>query len=122
MADRFEMRQALRSMPTGLQPLSHRALGVASGSQVMGQEFRLALDQIGEMLLQQRRDAGVQFLPSGAQQRAVSSVLHQRMLEQVRGVWWDAAAEKKTRSGQVIERRFQIRFRPLRNWLNQFVG
>ena len=51
----------------------------------MGEQLRLALDEIGEMLLQRRRDARVQFLPPPAQQRAVGSVLHQRVLEQVGG-------------------------------------
>ena len=70
MADRFEMRQARRGMLAGLQPLIDRALGIAGRGQMMGEQFGLALDEIGEMLLQHRRDAGMQFLPSPAQQGA----------------------------------------------------
>ena len=63
MADRFEMSRTRGGMLAGLQPLIDRALGIAGRGQMMGQKFRLALDEIGEMLLQHRRDAGVQFLP-----------------------------------------------------------
>ena len=59
------------------------AFGGAGSRQVMGEELRLALDEIGEMLFKRRRDARVQFVPSSAQQGRVGSVLHQRMLEQV---------------------------------------
>ena len=70
MADRFEVGQSRRGMLAGLQPLIDRALGIAGGRQMMGEQFGLALDEIGEMLLQRRRDARVQFLPSSAQQGA----------------------------------------------------
>ena len=83
MADRLEMGRSRRGMLAGLQPLIDRALGIAGSSQMMGQQFGLALDEIGEMLLQHRRDPGVQFLPPCAQQGAVGGVLHQRVLEQV---------------------------------------
>jgi hypothetical protein len=66
MADGLEMRQALGGTLASLQPLIDGALGVAGGGQMMSQEFRLALDEIREMLLQRRRDAGVQFLPPSA--------------------------------------------------------
>ena len=54
MADRFEVGKALGGMPAGFQPLIDRALGIAGARQMMGQEFWLALDEIGEILLQRR--------------------------------------------------------------------
>ena len=63
MADRLQVSGALGGMPAGLQPLIDRALGIAGRGQVVSQELRLALDEIGEVLLQHRRDVGVQFLP-----------------------------------------------------------
>jgi len=93
MGNRFDVSQSLRSMLPRPQPLIDRAFGVAGSRQVMGEQFRLALDEIGEMLFQGRRDARVQFLPSPAQQGRVGSVLHQCVLEQVGGVRSDAAAE-----------------------------
>ena len=53
-------------MLAGFQPLIDRALGVAGSSQMMRQEFGLALDKIGAMLFEHCCDAGVQFLPSRA--------------------------------------------------------
>ena len=68
MGNRFEVSQSRGGMLPRLQPLIDRAFGVAGSRQVMGEQLWLALDEIGEMLFQRRRDAGVQFLPSPAQQ------------------------------------------------------
>ena len=76
MADRFEMRQARRGILAGLQPLIDRALGLTGCSQMVCESFGPALNEIGEVLLQHRRDPGVQFLPLAAQQRAIGGVLH----------------------------------------------
>jgi hypothetical protein len=86
-----------------LQPLIDRAFGVPGSRQVMGEQFRLALDQIGEMLFQRRRDARVQFLPSPAQEGRVGCVLHQRVLEQVGGVRSGAVAEQQSRIPELIQ-------------------
>jgi hypothetical protein len=61
MGNRFEVSQSCCGMLPRLQPLIDRAFGVPGSRQVMGEQFRLALDQIGEMLFQCRRDARVQF-------------------------------------------------------------
>jgi len=52
---------------TGLQPLRHGPFGRSGGGQVMRQQFRLALDEIGKILFEDRGDAGVQFLAAAAQ-------------------------------------------------------
>ena len=57
------------------------AFGGAGSHQVMGEELRLALDEIGDILFQRRRDARVQFLAPPAQQGRVGSVRHQRVFE-----------------------------------------
>jgi len=86
MADCFEIGQALGSMSAGLEPLIDRPLGVSGGGQMMCQKLGLALDGIGEMLLQRRCDAGVQFLSSCPQQSAVGGILHQRVLKEIRWI------------------------------------
>jgi hypothetical protein len=43
-------------MSACLQPLIDSALGIPGRGQMMGQQFRLALDKIGEMLFQRRRN------------------------------------------------------------------
>jgi len=48
---------------------------------MMRQQLRLPLDQVGEVPLQHDCNPGMQLLTTGAQQRAVSSVLHQRVLK-----------------------------------------
>ena len=52
----------------------------------------------------------MQFLPPAAQQRAVGGVLHQRVLEQIRGVRRRAAAEQEACFGQFSERSLQLDF------------
>jgi hypothetical protein len=59
----------------------------------MRQQFRLALDEIGEMLPQNTGDPCVQFLAAGAQQCAMGGILDQRMLEQIGGQRRRALAE-----------------------------
>src|ERR1700730_7391738 len=93
MGNRFDVSQSLRGMLPRPKPLINRALRIAGGRQMMGEQFWLALDEIGEMLFEPRRDARVQFLPSPAQQGRIGSVLHQRVLEQVGGVRSGTAAE-----------------------------
>jgi len=44
MTDRLAMGGAFGSMLSGYQPLIHRALGIASGSQMLSEELRLALN------------------------------------------------------------------------------
>jgi len=72
------------------------------------EQFRLALDEIGEMLLQHCSGAGMQFLATGAQQGTVGGVLHQRVLEQIGRMRRRAAAEQQAGLGQSCERSLQI--------------
>ena len=67
MADCFMMGRASSSVPAGLEPLIDRAFGIGGRGQMMGQQFGLALDKIGEMTLQHSRGTSVQFLPPSAQ-------------------------------------------------------
>jgi hypothetical protein len=93
MGNRFEVSQSRRGMPPRLHPLIDSAFGGAGRRQVMSEQLRLALDEIGEMLFQHGANARVQFLAPPAQQGRVGSVLHQRVFEQVGGVRSNAAAE-----------------------------
>jgi len=74
MADRLAMGGAVGGTPASLQPLIDGARGIAGRCQMMREEFWLALDEIGETLLQHCGDAGVQFLSPRAEQSAVGGV------------------------------------------------
>ena len=59
MGNRFDVSRLRCRMLPRPQPLIDRTFGVTGRRQVMGEQLRLALDQIGEMLFQRRRDARV---------------------------------------------------------------
>ena len=122
MADRFEVGKALGGMLAGFQPLIDRALGIAGARQMMGQEFWLALDEIGEILLQRRRDPSMQLLPPSAQQHVIGGVLHQRMLESVGGMRSSAAAKQQSCIAELTQRGLQLHLITLRHGLDQFIG
>ena len=109
-------------MPPRFQPLIDRAFGVAGGRQVMSEQLRLSLDEIGEMLFECRRDARVQLLPSPAQQGRVGGVLHQRVLEQVRGVRSRTPTKQEPGIAELIQCGSQLLLRTLRDWRDQFIG
>jgi len=95
MAQRFEMRQALGGILAGLEPLVYGTLDIRCRSEMMGEQLGLSLDEISEMLLQYSRDARVQLLAPPAQQGAVGRVLHQRVLEEIGGLWRHTAAKQQ---------------------------
>src|SRR5215467_2690962 len=97
MADCFEMGEACCGTSAGFQPFIDRTRDHTRGSQVMCKEFGMTFDVVGKILLQNNRDPGVQFLPSSAQQRAVGSVLQQRMLEDVGGMRSGATTIEQSR-------------------------
>jgi hypothetical protein len=51
VTNRLEVSRTRRCELAGLEPLIDCTLGIAGGGQMMRQEFRLALDEIGETLL-----------------------------------------------------------------------
>jgi len=97
------MGQARRGMLTRFQPLVDVSLSGAGCGQMVGQQLGLALGQVDEILLQHRRDPGMQFLPPRAQQRAIGGILHEGVLEQVGGVGRHTAAEQQPGFGEPIE-------------------
>jgi hypothetical protein len=63
-------RQGIGAMLRAQPKTNNPSFGAAGSRQVMGEQFGLALDEIGKMLFQRRRDARVQFLAPAAQQAA----------------------------------------------------
>ena len=74
----------------------------------MCENFRPVQCEIGEIRLQHCRDASVKFLATAAQERAVGSVLHERVLEQIGGVGRNAAAEQEAGVRQLAKRDVEV--------------
>src|SRR5580693_4023055 len=81
MGDRFKVSQSRCGIPPRLQPLIDRAFGVAGSRQVMSEQLRLSLDEIGEMPFQRRRDASYLFKHALVQDAAYSTLLRGRRQE-----------------------------------------
>ena len=71
-------------------------MSVAAGAQMMRQKLGLTLHLVREALLQHRSDAGMQFLPLCTQQRTVSGILNECVLEQIRRMRSGAPAKQQT--------------------------
>src|SRR5262249_4684223 len=99
MPDRFAMCEACGSKLASFEPLRHCTFCLGRTRQVVSKQFGLALNEIGEMLLQHARDTSMQLLAPRAQQGAIGHILHKRMLEKVRGVWRIASAKPSTGVG-----------------------
>jgi hypothetical protein len=116
------MSQARSGKLAGSQPLIDGVLKIARFGQMIRQDPRLALDEVGEMLLQHRCRAGVQFPPPYEEQGAVCGVLHQRVLEEIGGLRGDAATEQQSGLGETIEPEPQVGRHPLCHLLDQVVA
>ena len=95
-------------MLAGFEPLIDRALGVAGSRQMVCQEFGLVLDDIRKIPFQCRRYPSVQLLSPSAQEHVVGGVLHQRMLEEVGGMWRGPAAKQQSGISELIQCGFQL--------------
>ena len=70
-------------MPSGAQPIVDGFMGLACFGEMMRQQFRLGLHSFPEPLLQCLRDSVVMLMTRAFQERLVSGVLQQCMLELV---------------------------------------
>src|SRR5262249_26277280 len=95
-------------MPAGFEPLIDCALGVTGSRQMMRKEFGLAVDDIREIPIQCCWYPSVQLLSPSAQEHVVGGVLHQRMLEEVGGMWRSTAAKQQFCICELIQRGFQL--------------
>jgi hypothetical protein len=78
----------------GFQPIADGMVDLASFHEMERQNFGLTRDPLGKASLHCFGNARMQLLPIAAQKRAVGGVLHQSVLEKVRGVRGYAAAEQ----------------------------
>src|SRR4029077_17160245 len=93
---------------TGAAPELDRLIDQAGLREMMRQDLRLVVDDLRELVFKDLADTRVQLLTLTAQHRAVSGVLHQRVLEHERGVERRAAGEDEAGRGQLVERLAQL--------------
>ena len=75
----------------------------------MGEQLGLGFGGFGEAFLQHLCDAGVEVLTARLEERAVGSVLDQRVLEAVGDIGRGAPAVDQLSRDQLVERRLQLR-------------
>ena len=83
MRDRLLERRAAQREVARLAPIFDRRFGQTRLREVMGEQFRLGLDNVGEFFAQGLGVLLVQDLPAALQQAFVRSILHERVLERV---------------------------------------
>ena len=122
VADRFRQRRALTRPPPRLVPVFDRLLGEPRLRAVVRQKFWLHVRRLRESLLEDARDAGVQLLAAGLEQRLIGGVLDQRVLEAVGGLGRRAAAEHQLGCDQLVEGGAQLVLGPVGDRGEQLVG
>src|ERR1700730_18362708 len=105
----FNQRRALQRPLSCLAPQARRLLEQAGLGTVPGQQFRLVRGNLRKLALQHVGDTSVQRPTRLAQQRAIGSVLHKGVLEQVARMWRHALPEQQTRLNETVERQIELR-------------
>ena len=83
MRDSLLERRATQGEIACLAPIFDRRFNEAGLREVVGEQFRLGIDDGREFFAQGLGDATVQDLPAAPQEALVGSVLNQRVLERV---------------------------------------
>ena len=92
----FNQGRARQRPFSGLTPQTGSFFDQASLSAVTRQNLRLVLSNVGEPAFEIFGNAGMKCASRFAQERAIGSVLHQGMLEQIRCLWRHALAEQQS--------------------------
>ena len=92
------MGRKLKCPLSDLPPPLHRSFGGTRLGEVMREHFGFALGHMPELILQNIGDAAVKFLSLTMKEHVVSSILHERMLEDVSRVGRLAAHMNKLRT------------------------
>src|SRR5262249_47746609 len=85
--------------------------GLPSGSEMARQKLWLARQNIGELLFKDFGNLPVQSLPPAANQACIGDVLHERVLELIRGIGRDTPLEDQLCSYELRQRGVQIALR-----------
>jgi hypothetical protein len=97
---------------TSLVPVDNRLFRKARAGVVLRKEFGLPFDELRELFLHDLRDASMQVLAAGFEERAVGGVLDQRVLETVDDIGRGAPTVDKLSRDQLVEGGLQLRLGP----------
>ena len=92
----FDIGRARDRPLAGAMPVCDCLLAEAGLREVMGEQLRLRLGNVGKAGFQLRGDVRMKLLPAAAQQAGIGRIAHQRVLEQVGGLRWCPALKHKT--------------------------
>jgi hypothetical protein len=122
MRDRLLERRTVKRKVARPAPIFDRGPGEARLREVMGEQFGLGLDDVGEMLAQRLRDLLMQDLPPALEQAFVGGVADQSVLERVARGRRLAGAEDELRILQLRERGPQRRLVAADDGVQQGIG
>ena len=122
LVDRFDVCRLARRSHAGSVPESDRLRRTIRLRVVMRHQFRLRACHLGKAVFQQLRRPLVILLASALQQRLVRRILDERMLEQVRGLWWCSALKNQARIDEALEGVLEVFFSEFADRTCQFVG
>jgi aryl carrier-like protein len=122
MADRFGVGAPRGILPAGLEPIWERFPGLPGFGEVVRQQVWLGLPGIGKLLFQHPGHGLVQLLAAALQQRLVSRIADQGMLEHVARLRRQAAAKDQLGFEQLVERVHQFRVGGAAHGSQELVG
>ena len=119
---RLAHRRPTEGRATGPRPCIRGGRVEPGFGQVICEQFWLGFDDSRKPLLEHVRDASVQLLAPGLEQRLIGGVLDQRVLETVDRLGRAAAAKHELGGDQLVEPAFQLLLRPVGDCGEQLVG
>src|SRR5258707_8493020 len=118
----FNKRRALRRPQAGFAPQRRGFLDLPRLGAVTRQQLGLLLGNLRELTFEGFGDSGMKRTSRLAQQRAVSRIPYQCMLERVGHVRRATMSEQQTSPNETVKRRLQLRLRHAHDCSEQGVG
>ena len=122
MGNGLGQRHTLRRQLPGGLPERNGGIGKACSRQVMGQHLGFGSLDVRETGLDHAGDLGMQLLSTNLEQRVVSRVLHQRVLEGVDSIRRRASTEGQSRCTQLHQGVVELSLRHRRDRRDQLIA
>ena len=115
MTDGFQIGRSAHRRGSRLEPIPDSLFSKLRLREVMCNHLRLRFDRTGEVVLKRFGNPAVELSSRLTQQRPVSRILHESMLEQIGRLRGHSASEKQTGRDETVQRRSQLRLRLTRH-------